>query len=248
MRTVKLTLEYDGTGFSGWQFQINSRTVQGVLESALRQLLQQDLTVTGAGRTDAGVHARGQVAHFLTDNAMDVGEVRKGLNALLPADVIVRAVEEVPAHFHARHSALWRMYRYSVAQEPIALGRMYAWFWGQRLDEGLMGHCAQKIIGEHDFQAFSKIDTDVRHFRCTVRMAEWNRSGGLLTFDIEANRFLYGMVRALVGTMVEIGRRYRPLEDFQRIMDSRDRRQAGMAAPPCGLVLERVLYTEGSER
>jgi len=242
MRTVKLTLEYDGTDFSGWQFQLNARTVQGVLESALRELLQQELTVFGAGRTDAGVHARGQVAHFLTTNAMGLRDLQKSLNALLPGDVVVRCVEEVDEKFHARYSALWRSYRYTISQEPIALGRMYAWFWSQRLDEELMGQCARLILGEHDFQAFSKVETEVKHFRCIVRLAEWKRTDGSLTFDIEANRFLYGMVRALVGTMVEIGRGYRPLDDFQRIMDSRDRRQAGMAAPPGGLVLEKVSY------
>ena len=248
MRTIRLTVEYDGTEYTGWQYQTNGCTIQGVLEEALRNLLQDELGVTGAGRTDAGVHARGQVAHFQTRNEMDVRSIQRGVNALLPADIVVRGVEDVDENFHARYSALWRKYRYTVAQEPIAIGRSYAWFWGQHLDEHLMQQCAQQIIGEHDFQAFSRVDTDVKHFRCTVRLAAWMRKESLLILDIEANRFLYGMVRALVGTMVEIGRGYRPFEDFARIMASRDRRQAGMAAPAAGLVLEKISYdSEGQD-
>lgn len=245
MRTVKLTLEYDGSNFAGWQYQNNARTVQGVLEQALRKLLQEDVNVIGAGRTDAGVHARGQVAHFVTKNVMETGSLRRGVNALLPEDVVVRRVEEVDEQFHARYKALWRTYQYTISQTPIALGRAYAWCWEQHLDDALMQQCAQLILGEHDFQAFSKVETDVTHFRCIVKRAQWKRRDSLLTFDVEANRFLYGMVRALVGTMVEIGRGHRPFADFQRILDSRDRRQAGMAAPAAGLVLEKVSYEAG---
>lgn len=247
MRRFKLTVEYDGTDFAGWQYQSNARTVQGELEKTLSQLLQEEVRITGAGRTDTGVHARGQVAHCETENPMNVRSINSGINALLPADIVVRSTEEVEKHFHARHSALWRKYRYTISQEPIAIGRTYAWHWGQHLDDELLKLCAAEILGEHDFQAFSKVDTNVEHFRCQVRRAEWNRKTSMVTFDIESNRFLYGMVRALVGTMVEIGRGHRPLKDFRRILDSKDRSQAGMAAPAAGLVLEKVIYTEEKE-
>ena len=247
MRRFKLTVEYDGTDFAGWQYQSNARTVQGELVKSLSQLLQEEVKITGAGRTDAGVHARGQAAHCETGNPMDVRTIKRGINALLPADIVVRSAEEVDNHFHARYSALWREYRYTISQEPIAIGRTYAWHWGQQLDDELLRLCATEILGEHDFQAFSKVDANVEYFRCQVRMAEWKRKKSIITFDIEANRFLYGMVRALVGTMVEIGRGHRPLEDFRRILDSKDRSQAGMAAPASGLVLERVIYSEERE-
>ena len=239
-----LIIEYDGTEFAGWQYQANARTVQEALETALRELLQEDVHITGSGRTDAGVHARGQVAHCDIGNMMDVRSITRGANALLPPDVVVRHVEQVDDQFHARYGAVWRWYRYTISQEPIAIGRTYAWHWGQHLNDELLHLCARQILGEHDFQAFSKVDTEVKHFRCTVGLAEWKRENATLTFDIKANRFLYGMVRALVGTMVEIARGHRTLEDFQRILASKDRSQAGMAAPAAGLRLERVIYSD----
>ncbi len=242
MRKLKLVVEYDGTHFVGWQYQDNGRSVQLVLESALKDLLQSDVQLVGAGRTDAGVHALGQAAHFTTNNAMDSGTLLRGINALLPDDVVVRSVEEVKDDFHARYGARWRKYRYSLSTVPVAVGRAYVWFISHRLDPVLMQQCASQIVGEHDFKAFCKAGTNTPHFRCVVRSAEWKAAGYLLNFEIEANRFLYGMVRALVGTMVEIGRGYRKIDDFDVILKSGDRREAGMAAPAAGLTLVSVSY------
>lgn len=242
MPRIKMTFEYDGTDFVGWQIQDNGRSVQGIVEQALSELLQEHIRIVGAGRTDAGVHARGQVAHFESETSIEVQAILRGLNALLPEDVSARKAELVPEEFHARYSARARTYRYTISQERMSLGRRYMWFVGHPLNEGLMNACSKKIAGEHDFQAFCKVASDVKHYRCTVASADWTRSGSTLIFAITANRFLYGMVRALVGTMVEIGRGYRPLEDFLRILESGDRKQAGMAAPAHALVLEEVLY------
>ena len=216
-----------------------------MLEAALREILQENVRVVGAGRTDAGVHARGQVGHCLIENQMSVDRMCRGVNALLPADVVVHGVEEVADSFHARYSATGRRYRYTISQVPVALGRDRCWFVGHALDLGTMQKCADGILGEHDFSAVAKTGSSVKHFRCTVSDARWQSREDLRVFDITANRFLYGMVRALVGTMVDVGRGHLTVEDFQTIMSSKDRRNAAMAAPAKGLVLEEVLYAGG---
>jgi len=243
MRNIKLILEYDGTDYVGWQIQPNGPSIQAELEKALRQILQQEVTTIAAGRTDAGVHARGQVANFRTDRGMDTGAIVKGLNALLPRQIVVLAAEEVDASFHARYSAKGRVYRYYLSLQPSAIERDFAWYvGGYELDLNLMHTCAECLIGEHDFASFCKADSGVDSYLCTVKRAVWSQQGSKLVFEICANRFLYGMVRALVGTMVEIGRGHRPLEDFKRILDARDRRAAGMSAPARGLFLEEIIY------
>jgi len=243
MRTIKLNIEYDGTDYVGWQNQPNGRSIQGEIERALSQILQEDVQIVGAGRTDAGVHARGQVAHFKTSREVEVRALARSLNGVLPEDIVILSAEEVEESFHARYSAKARVYRYVLALQPTALWRSYSWYvGGYVLDMDLLSRCAELIVGEKDFGSFCKANSSAEHFRCTVLRAEWKREGSLLMFEITADRFLYGMVRALVGTMVEIGRGYRPLEDFQRILDARDRREAGMAPPAKGLFLERVIY------
>lgn len=242
MRNIKLTLEYDGTDFVGWQFQSNGRSVQEELEKALQQILQAVIRVVGAGRTDSGVHARGQVANFMTEKEIETGVLVKGLNALLPKDIAVLGGEEVPEGFHARYSARGRRYRYYIAQRPTAIWRRYCWELSYKLDMDLMNRCTKLIEGEHDFTSFCKAQSEVNHHRCIVETARWVQSESLLEFEITANRFLHGMVRALVGTMVDVGRGYRPIQDLPSIMDARDRKAAGMAAPSKGLFLEEIFY------
>jgi len=242
MRRMKAIVEYDGTGFSGWQSQSNGRTVQQEMERALRELLQEEITVTGSGRTDAGVHARGQVCHFDTDNPMPGRMMMRGVNALLPRDIVVREIEEVPQEFHARYGAMERTYRYYISQVPTALERKQRWYVGHPLDVAAMQRCADAIIGEHDFGAFCRVDSSAKHFRCVVKAATWQRSGTDVVFEISANRFLYGMVRALVSTMVDVGRGKISVEEFVDILQSRQRSRASSSAPPSGLFLEVVRY------
>lgn len=242
MRTIRMTVEYDGTDFSGWQFQNNGRSVQGELEKSAAQLLQEEVRMTGAGRTDAGVHARGQVCHYSTSTSMDVQAIARGMNALLPKDVVVRDVEVAENEFHARYSAKARMYRYYITQHPTAILRRFRWTVGWRLDTRTMQQCCDVILGEKDFKSFCKEQAEVSHFRCIVTKANWEFVGGDLVFEIVANRFLHGMVRALVGTMVEVGRGYRSVADFERICSEKNRSEAGMAAPSSGLFLEKVFY------
>lgn len=242
MQTVKMIVEYDGTDFSGWQFQNNGRSVQAEIEGSLGKLLQEEIRITGAGRTDAGVHARGQVCHFTTASSMDARAMFRGVNALLPQDIVACRLEFVDHDFHARFGAKKRMYRYYISQGPTAVMRKYRWVVGYSLDVAAMQRCALAICGEHDFQSFCKEQAEVNHYRCVVERAEWKTVGQDLIFEITANRFLHGMVRSLVGTMVDVGRGYRTESDFAAICSARNRREAGMAAPPQGLFLEAVFY------
>jgi tRNA pseudouridine38-40 synthase len=241
-RNIKLLLEYDGTAYVGWQRQENGKSVQGEIESVIRQILQEDVNVIGAGRTDAGVHARGQVANFRTQSSIDLHQIKGGLNGLLPLDIVVHTTEEVPFDFHARYSAKEREYVYHITQTETALQRHYAWCVKYSLDLALMKKAAETIIGEHDFESFCKMNSEVEHYRCSIQNAEWKKEDAWFYFMARANRFLHGMVRALVGTMVDVGRGYISVDDFVAILEKNNRSAAGMSAPAKGLILERIIY------
>ena len=242
MTNWKITLEYDGTDFSGWQFQSNARTVQEELESGLAQVAGGYVRVAGAGRTDSGVHAAGQVASVLLDKEFRPEALHRSLNGVLPADVVVLGTEVVPQEFHARFSARARTYRYTIVQRPSALERRFVWNCPYRLDDALLDRCAAQIVGELEFTSFAKVAAETEHDLCRVTEAVWTRSGGRLEFSITSNRFLYGMVRALVGTMVDVARGYRSFEDWEAILHAKDRREAGAAAPAQGLCLMSITY------
>lgn len=242
-RNIKLTLEYDGTEFVGWQRQPNGRSVQEELERCIAQVTGESSGVTGAGRTDSGVHALGQVANFTTNSERTPEELRRSLNGTLPEDVAVLSAEEVPADFSARYSAVSRQYRYVILRRPTAIERDFCWQTNYALDVGAMNAAAELFLGEIDFQAFCKSEAEVDHYRCIVGHSRWvEEAEGRLVYTVRANRFLHGMVRALVGTMVNVGRGYTPLTDIPVILSSRDRTNAGQAAPAKGLFLERVTY------
>lgn len=242
MRNIKLLIEYDGRNYVGWQRQENGDSIQGTIESVLNQILQESVNVIGAGRTDSGVHARGQVANFRSETVLSVDQIRSGLNALLPEDIVIHHAENVSEDFHARYSAKGREYSYHITLEPSALLRDYAWYVKYRLDRSLMQQTASLLVGQHDFESFCKTQAEVDHHRCTVQRANWEEQGSRLYFHIIADRFLHGMVRALVGTMVDVGRGYTSDEDFKDILAKKDRTEAGKAAPAHGLVLESVIY------
>jgi tRNA pseudouridine38-40 synthase len=242
MTNWKIVLEYDGTEFSGWQIQPNGRTVQEELEKALRQITGADVRVAGGGRTDAGVHARGQVATFSMVKDLGPEELRRSLNGVLPEDVVVHAASVVDGQFHARFSATARRYAYTIAVGATAIDRRTAWACPYRLDADALHRIAGRVIGEHDFTSFAKIGSDVEHGRCIVTRSEWRTQENRWIYHVQANRFLYGMVRALVGTMVDISRGYRPESDWDAILAAKDRRKAGTAAPVCGLCLMAIEY------
>jgi tRNA pseudouridine38-40 synthase len=217
-------------------------TIQEKIELAIREMLRHETTITGAGRTDAGVHARGQVANFFTSSPLAPREIRRGVNALLPEDIVILDAAEAEADFHARFSARSRTYSYTISRVPSALLRHFVWETGYRLDPALMNDAAGAVTGTMDFSSFARIETRPDTTHCTVLAADWRESGQILTFNVTANGFLHGMVRALVGTMVDVGRGRLSVADFREILASRDRSSAGMSAPARGLVLERVDY------
>ena len=242
MPTIRLIIEYDGTDYVGWQYQNNGRSIQEEVEKAIKQILQSDFRITGGGRTDAGVHARGQVASFRVEREVEFGLLAKSMNAVLPQSIVIREAAEVSNDFNARHDAKSRRYTYCISQKPTAIHRNYCWQVFQNLDVGLMQKCARQIIGEHTFRSFCKVGADVHQHHCTIYSAEWTQKDGMCIFDITANRFLHGMVRTLVGTMMNVGRGHTRLEDFSGILEARDRSVAGMSAPAKGLFLEEIRY------
>ncbi len=248
MATLRMLVEYDGTDFAGWQVQPNGRTVQEEIERGLRQILQKPVSIVGGGRTDAGVHARGQVASFRTEGAVDPMMLQRGLNGVLPEDVVIRGMERVDDEFHARYSARERRYTYTILRHPTALERRFSWQIFYPLDLPLLNACAERLVGEHDFASFCKADSDAKDTICTVRLASWTFGDGFLRFEVAANRFLYGMVRALVGTQIDVARGYTPRESFDTIVAAKDRRAAGVAAPARGLCLEEIRYDDVQSR
>ncbi len=241
-RNIRLRLEYDGTNFHGWQIQPGPRTVQGTIVKKLCVLLGEELSLTGAGRTDAGVHARGQVANFHTRSGLDVESIQRGLNSLLPDDIVVLGAYEVEGNFNARFDATSRVYVYRISKPKRAIGRFYAWYLERDMDLGSMQEASSLLIGTHDFSSFCSSSTDVENRICTVSSSRWRKEGSELTFQIEADRFLHNMVRAIVGTIVEIGRGKMCPCRIKEILKTKDRTVAGPTAPACGLCLIEVKY------
>jgi tRNA pseudouridine38-40 synthase len=244
-RTLKVTLEYDGTDFAGWQVQPGERTVQGVLEDAFSDLEGAPVAVAGAGRTDAGVHALGQVASVESGLALPVEAVAAALNARLPDDLLVRWVEDAPPGFHARYSAVSRRYFYLIGLAPSPLWRRHRWLVTYDLDRDRMAEAARHLEGERDFSSFAVAGSEPNHHRCRVSLVslEWEaRHGGMIVFRVEADRFLRGMVRSIVGTLVEVGRGRTAPADIPGVLAASDRSAAGPTAPPWGLYLERITY------
>ena len=234
---------YDGTNYHGWQIQPNGITVQGELQHALSVLLRADTPVTGAGRTDTGVHARNMVAHFDTEATIDGGQLVYKLNRLLPRDIAVSRIVEVADDMHARFSATRRTYRYYVCTKKDPFCRNYYWHTHFNLDFELMNTAADVLKEYDDFGAFCKSHSDVKTTLCTIYEAQWHRQAdGSWYFEITANRFLRNMVRAVVGTLVEVGRHRMSLEEFRRVIEGKKRTDAGESMPGHALFLESVEY------
>jgi tRNA pseudouridine38-40 synthase len=245
MRTIKLTIEYDGTNYQGWQVQPKGSTIQGVLQERLFSLTGEKIHLMGSGRTDAGVHALGQVAHFKTKSPLDAQTLQRALNSLLPSDIVIQGVVEVDEGFHARRSSKSKVYEYWILNRNLrsAFHKGYAWHIPQKLNLKELKKATHQLVGEHDFASFQSVGSPQKTTIRKVNRAEWKRDrDGLLRFEIEANGFLKQMVRAIVGTLVEVGKGKMSSEEFQRILDSKDRKKAGPTAPPHGLFLKEVKY------
>jgi len=247
--TYKLLIEYDGTNLHGWQVQSGKQTVQGLIESALEVVLGSRPNVVGSGRTDAGVHARGQVAHFCLESEVDVWKLKASLNGLLPSCVRILDLSVAPKGFHARYQAILRTYHYYVSTAPRALDGHLRQFVRPEPDFVAMNIGANILVGERDFSAFCRTKSETKNRVCRIDDAVWTPEArtGDWYFSISANRFLHGMVRTIVWTLMEVGHGRRPIDDLLSILESRDRRTAGQAAPARGLVLEQVTYPDSDE-
>lgn len=244
MPIIKLILEYDGTAYAGWQRQPDQPTIQEALETAILGVTQTGVSVMGAGRTDAGVHALGQVASFRIDRDMTPREWTRALNAHLPKSIVVRAAALMPDTFHARHSAKGKLYEYRILNRPErpAVERDYCWHIRQPLDDAAMNKAGMALIGSHDFSSFQTQPTDNDDPICHLQRFTVFREGNRLRIEVYADRFLKQMVRSIVGTLVEIGLSKRTPESLRTILNARDRSAAGKTAPPHGLFLVRVDY------
>jgi tRNA pseudouridine38-40 synthase len=246
-RVHQLVLHYDGGGFAGWQRQPNVRTVQGVMENALERLCGGPVAALGAGRTDAGVHARGQAVGVHVAGRWSASELRRALNAVLPPDVWVAAAHEMRERFHARYDATARRYTYYVGTDDESSSpfrRRYEWALGRELDASLLQGAADALVGDHAFWAFAVRGTAPAKdaHRCTVTSAVWRERHGGYAFEIEANRFLHHMVRFLVGTMVDVARGRRPAADVGELLQAKSNDETSPPAPAHALFLDAVTY------
>ena len=242
MRNIRLIIEYDGTDFHGWQYQPDLRTIQGEIQRAMRIIFKREINIIGAGRTDTGVHAKGQAANFLIDHPMPVSTIKAALNGNLPGDVRIISADEVDEKFHARYDAIKRHYSYTITRQEKAINRFYVWCHKSDLNIEKMQHASNYLLGEHDFKAFCHADENMNHYRCFVEQIVWEQNNELLTLNSIANRFLHNMARIIVGTMINIGRGFTPVEQIPQILESRDRRSAGPTVPAKGLCLKKVYY------
>ncbi len=237
-----ITFSYDGTAYHGWQIQPHSISVQEELQKALSTLLRQSIEVVGAGRTDTGVHARKMVAHF-DFGQLDCDQLVYKLNKMLPKDIAVHKVEQVADDMHARFSAKSRTYHYFLHLSKDPFLRAYSWQMYGNLDFDLMNKAAMVLMEYRDFTSFSKVNTDTKTNDCTITEAHWDRVGdNQWRFTITANRFLRNMVRAIVGTLVEVGRGRRTIEQLRHVIEAKDRCRAGDSVPGNALFLVEVLY------
>lgn len=243
-RTLKLTIEYDGSAYHGWQAQTNASSVQVEIEQAIEQFCGEKVRITGSGRTDSGVHALGQVASFQINGDMAASRFLKGLNAFLPRDIRVIEAVEVDAGFNARFSARQRTYEYRLSRRPTAIHRNYCWECFYQLDVATLDLLASVIVGNHDFGAFARVQAQSggHDKRCIVYQSEWVEQHDQLRYHISANRFLHGMVRTLVGTMIDVARGHMTIKAFDTAFRKSDRQLAGPAAPAKGLFLRQVTY------
>jgi tRNA pseudouridine38-40 synthase len=251
MRNIKLTIEYDGTRYIGWQIQQKrpkeigkENTIQGIIEKALEKILHENIRISGAGRTDAGVHAKGQVANFHTSSKIATNSLQKAINALLPQDIVITKAQQASPNFDARFSAKTKIYHYQILNRRFdsVFERLYCFRVPYTLNVNLMRKEARVLKGRHDFKSFQASDKIEKNSIRTIRSISVKKYGPLIKIDVEADGFLYNMVRNIVGTLIDIGRGRLIPGSMAKILKAKDRRQAGPAAPARGLCLLKVKY------
>jgi tRNA pseudouridine38-40 synthase len=235
-------VSYKGKNYNGWQSQANGIGVQTVLEQALSKLLREEIKIIGSGRTDTGVHCEQQFFHADIHKQIDETNFSWRLNTLLPKDIVIGKIRKVKPAASARYAAVERSYQYRITLKKNPFLNDLALYYFKPVDIENMNKAAALLCGTHDFECFSKVKTDVNHFICEIKKAKWNQKGDLLVFDITANRFLRGMVRAIVGTLLQVGEGKLSLKDFKEILKSKDRKRAGANVAAHGLYLVSVKY------
>ena len=237
-----IEFSYCGTNYHGWQTQPNAVTVQSVLNKALSMILNSNINCLGAGRTDTGVHAMHMVAHFDTLKDFDLASLISKLNSFLPKDISISSLRSVKSEAHARFDALNRTYIYRISMVKNVFEIDKSFYFSQLLDLSLMNQACEALIGKKDFKCFSKTGSDVKNYLCEITYAKWIKKGDLIEFKITSNRFLRNMVRAIVGTLLDIGLKKTSLIEFKNIIKSKDRTKAGASAPAEGLYLTSIKY------
>ena len=244
MRNIKLTIEYDGTSYGGWQKQKNNRTIQQCIEEAIKLLTGEDVELIGSSRTDAGVHAKGMIANFITNSQIPADKFREAINTKLPDDIGIIKSEEVDRNFHSRYDSKGKTYCYTLVNryEKVCIGRNYVYQVRDELNYNLMKDAAKYFLGKHDFKAFKTNGSSVKTSVRTINGLELELKGDVIKIFVSADGFLYNMVRIIVGTLIEVGKGKIKPEDIESIIKNGDRSKAGPCVPPNGLVLEKVFY------
>jgi len=235
-------IAYNGKNYAGWQSQANAIGVQAIVEQVLSKMFRTAVSVVGSGRTDAGVHCEQQYFHADIEEDFEQQQLLQRLNSFLPRDISIQSIKKVRSDVSARHQAIERWYQYRITRRKDPFAEGLAWHYFKALDVDRMNKASAQLIGEHDFQCFSKVKTDVNHFICAIKKAEWKVEGDRMEFTIAANRFLRGMVRSIVGTLLDVGTGKTSMKEFNHIIHSKDRRKAGANVPPYGLYLTKVKY------
>ncbi len=245
MKNYKIAIQYDGAPFFGWQIQAKGKTVQGEITRALQTLLKHDVNLIGAGRTDSGVHALGQVANFKTEAVLQPFRFLHSLNSLLPFSIRIRDISEVPEDFNSRFDALSRSYLYFISKNPTPFNYQTVWAYYYGLDVKKLNEISAPLMGRHDFASFTKLAKERDKYDCNITALKWNKLKDQVVLYIEADRFLHGMVRAITGTAVSIHQEGGNAQNMMAILEARDRKAAAMSAPANGLFLYKVRYPEG---
>lgn len=242
MNNYKLILQYDGSGYSGWQIQENARTVQQEIIDAIKVILKEEVNLIGSGRTDAGVHALGQVANFRTDKEIDLYKFQFSLNSILPEDISILSIEKVHENFHSRFDAKKRTYIYLISQVKSPFYKNFSFFYPQKIDLEILNDLSKLFLGRKNFSSFCKKKSEVENKFCEVNEISWSNQFDLCVFKISADRFLHGMVRAIIGTLLKAIKMEKPEEYIREVIKSENRESAGEAVPAKGLFLHKVEY------
>lgn len=245
MRNIKLTIQYDGTNYAGWQFQKNAKSIQEVITHTLKKLIGEKVNLVGSGRTDAGVHAEGQVANFKTHSSLPIKNIQKGLNSILPKDIVITHIEKIGPRFNSQHDARSKLYCYTIAPGDFVnpFIRRFAARCQYKLNIGAMKNAARHLLGRHDFKSFqTKDEMNDEDTTRQIRKIVIEKKGGLIYIYIEADGFLYNMARSIIGTLIEVGRGRIHPNRMEEILSKRDRRFGGPTAPAKGLCLVKVRY------